>query len=265
MDSITTQNVRAVVDGSATVTGLILGLSLAPAVPLWIVGLAGVVAIGLGKAAFGGVGQNIFNPAMLGYALVLVAFPEELTHFDAITGATALDVLSHRGGATVLEVTTGPAFGSFGAYGYEHINLTILTSGSILILLRIVPWYLPIAMLLGITLPALLFFDSGSSASLGSPLFHLCGHRSSNCTTQQIFSGPICLFYRSFSVADSGLWRMARWDRICRSPWQRLCATAGQDTCATTLWRELAFERDGYPGGDLLNLSRLSVDGASSH
>jgi len=172
-DIFSTRNPRIVSDGSATVTGLLIGLSLPPSIPLHLVALAGLAAILLGKVVFGGLGKNTFNPAMVGYALVLVAFPEDLTHFDATTGATALDVLSHRGGITVGEASRSPAFGDFGALGYEYVNVAFLGTGLFLVGFRIIPWYLPLGMLVGLALPALLFYDSGSSASLGSPLFHL--------------------------------------------------------------------------------------------
>lgn len=172
-ESLIVRDVRVCFDGSAVVTGLIIGLCLPPTAPLPLVVLAGVAAIGLGKAIFGGLGKNVFNPAMLGYALTLVAFPEALMHYDAVTGATALDVLSHRGGATIAEVSQSSAFGSFGAYGYEFVNATFLMTGLALVFLRIVHWTLPLGMLAGIAIPATIFFDSGSSSSLGSPLFHL--------------------------------------------------------------------------------------------
>ena len=167
------RDARVCSDGSAVVTGLIIGLCLPPFVPVLLVVLASVVAIALGKAIFGGLGQNLFNPAMLGYALVLVAFPESLTHYDAVTGATALDVLSHRGGSTVSEASQSAAFGNYGAYGYEFINATFLVTGVVLILLRIVQWVLPLGLIAGLAIPATIFFDGGSSSSLGSPVFHL--------------------------------------------------------------------------------------------
>lgn len=172
-ESLLARDARVCLDGSAVITGLIIGLCLPPFVPMLLVVLASVVAIALGKAIFGKLGQNLFNPAMLGYALVLVAFPESMTHYDAVTGATALDILSHRGGSTVAEASQAVAFGNYGAYGYEFINATFLVTGVVLVLLRIVKWILPLGLIAGFAIPATIFFDGGSSSSLGSPIFHL--------------------------------------------------------------------------------------------
>lgn len=167
-----TRNLVEIRDGSACVTGLLIGLSLPPDVALYIPLIAAIVAIALAKHAYGGLGQNTFNPAMAGYAVVLVAFPQGMVHYDAVTGATALDVLAHRGGATIEEIRQSPAFGFYGAFGYEWSNLAFLLGGLYLLFRRIVSVHIPLAVLIGIGLPAMLFYDDGSSTSLGSPLFH---------------------------------------------------------------------------------------------
>lgn len=161
-------------DRSVPVTCMLIALGLPPAAPLWI----GVVAVGialvLAKELYGGLGRNVFNPAMAGYAAVLLAYPQELAylHVDAETGATALDALRFRGGATVAETTAGGAFGALGAAGFEWMNAAALLGGLYLLLVRVVHWRLPAAVLLGIAAPAAAFYDGGSSASLGSPIFH---------------------------------------------------------------------------------------------
>lgn len=167
-----TRNLVEIRDGSACVTGLLIGLSLPPDVALYIPLIAAIVAIALAKHAYGGLGQNTFNPAMAGYAVVLVAFPQGMVHYDAVTGATALDVLAHRGGATIEEIRQSPAFGFYGAFGYEWSNLAFLLGGLYLLFRRIVSVHIPLAVLIGIGLPAMLFYDDGSSMSIGSPLFH---------------------------------------------------------------------------------------------
>lgn len=160
-------------DGSAAVTGLLIAFCLPPTTPLWIAGLAGFLGITLGKHVFGGLGQNLFNPAMVGYALVLVSFPAELTHFDAVTGATALEVVSHRGGQTLADIGSLTAFGYIGDRHHEFLNLAFLIGGLGLIATKVVKWRLPLATLLGLSIPFILFYDNGSSSSWGSPLFHL--------------------------------------------------------------------------------------------
>ncbi len=167
-----TRSLKTLKDCSALVTGLLIGLCLPPTVPLWIAALASVIGVGIGKHAFGGLGNNMFNPAMVGYAAVLVSFPVQLTHFDAVTGATALEVVAHRGGSTLTELFGHPSMGFIGSATHEWVNFAFLLGGLYLIVVRIIPWHLPAAVLMGMALPTVLFYDSGSTASWGSPLFH---------------------------------------------------------------------------------------------
>ena len=162
-------------DRSVPVTCVLIALAMPPTAPVWI----GIVAVGialvLAKELYGGLGRNVFNPAMAGYAAVLLAYPQELTYvhgLDAATGATALDALRFRGGQTIAEAAQGDAFGAIGAAGFEWVNVAALLGGLYLVAVRVVHWRLPAAVLLGIGLPAAAFYDGGSSASLGSPLFH---------------------------------------------------------------------------------------------
>jgi len=165
-------------DGSSLVTALILAVALPPGVPLAVLILAVVLAIGLGKHAYGGLGNNVFNPAMVGYAAVLLSFPLALSTWpsavDTLTGATPLSVFRFRDGATVGEIwLAANGFGALGGARAEWINLAFLAGGSALLALRLAAWRVPAGMLLGLALPALVSYDGGSSASLGSPAYHL--------------------------------------------------------------------------------------------
>ena len=160
------------VDRSVPVTCLLIALALPPTAPLWIGALAVGIAIVLAKELYGGLGRNVFNPAMAGYAAVLVAYPQALTYVDAISGATALDALTFRGAKTIEEVSTGAAFGVVGSARFELVNAAALLGGLYLLVVRVIHWRIPAAVLLGLALPAVVFYDGGSSASLGSPSFH---------------------------------------------------------------------------------------------
>ena len=91
---------NSVLDGSAALTGLLLGFNLPSNLPVWIIIIGALVAIGVGKMSFGGLGQNIFNPALVGRCFLLVSFPAQMTswpkigqhlsYLDAETGATPL-------------------------------------------------------------------------------------------------------------------------------------------------------------------------------
>lgn len=159
-------------DRSVPVTSLLIAVAMPPSAPLWLVAVAVGIAVVVAKEIYGGLGRNVFNPAMAGYAAVLVAYPQALAVVDATTGATALDALKFRGAATVAEAAEGAAFGAIGAAGFEWVNAAALAGGLYLALIRVVHWRIPAAVLLGIALPAAAFYDGGSSASLGSPLFH---------------------------------------------------------------------------------------------
>jgi electron transport complex protein RnfD len=74
-------------DGSATITGILLGLTLPAGMPLWMVALGGFAAIGIGKALFGGLGQNVFNPALVGRAFLQAAFPTAITTWPQVGGS----------------------------------------------------------------------------------------------------------------------------------------------------------------------------------
>jgi electron transport complex protein RnfD len=168
-------------DGSVLVTAALLALSVPPALPWWLMVFGTAVAVLIGKHAFGGLGQNPFNPAMVGYAVLLVSFPLEMTRWpvpgagwDALTGATALDALRTglRQSYTMQEIRVGPAFGAVGAAGWEWINLAALAGGAYLLARRVIRWHIPLAMLAGLALPAALahMIDPGSQPGAA---FHL--------------------------------------------------------------------------------------------
>lgn len=168
-------------DGSVLVTAVLLALAVPPTLPLWLVVFGVAVAVLIAKHAYGGLGQNPFNPAMVGYAVLLVSFPLEMTRWpapgaewDAMTGATALDTLRTglRQSYTMQEILSGPAFGQVGATGGEWINLAALAGGLYLLARGIIRWHIPAAMLAGLAIPAALanLFDPGAHAGAA---FHL--------------------------------------------------------------------------------------------
>ena len=179
-------------DGSVWITALLITLALPPQTPAGIVAIAVVTGLGIGKHAYGGLGQNIFNPAMVGYAIVLVSFPADLSLWstsnyfasggtentlntvDGLTAATTLESFKHRSALTVAEYwQQSQSFGYFGSKGWEWINLAYLLGGSFLIWKQIIAWQMPVAFLLTLTVLSSLGYDSGSSNSLGSPAIHL--------------------------------------------------------------------------------------------
>ncbi len=159
-------------DCSAGVTGIILALSLPGSAP-WFVGvLASIVAMGLRKIIFGGLGMNIFNPAMVGRAFVMIAFAqllgaasyENVTGLvDAVSGATPLSALKFNG--LFMEITPlfwGNTNGSLG----ETSTAACLLGGLFLVFRKTASWQIPVSILLTVTLIAGITDLAGSHSGL---------------------------------------------------------------------------------------------------
>mgnify|MGYP000009369590 FL=1 len=155
-------------DGSAIVTGLLLGMNLPSNLPVWIIIIGALVAIGIGKMTFGGLGCNPFNPALVGRCFLLVSFPAQMTSWpvagqlasyaDATTGATPLAVMKDAiktGDASVLDKlpssidlllgNPGNAFGA-GTIG-EVCALALLLGLAYMLWRKIITWHIPVAIL----------------------------------------------------------------------------------------------------------------------
>lgn len=165
-------------DGSAVLTGLLLGLILPPNFSLTFTALGSIVAIALGKEIFGGIGYNIFNPALVGRAFLQAAFPVPMTTWvfpgeqvDAVTSATPLSSIKFDGVASDL---SSMFFGNIGGCIGETSSLAILIGGSILLFTRIANWRVPLAMLVGV-----IVFGGGiwliDPSAYASPVYHIVG------------------------------------------------------------------------------------------
>lgn len=178
-------------NGSGFVTGLLLGLTLPPGLPLWMAFVGGVVAIGLGKLIWGGLGSNLFNPALVGRAFLLATFPTAMTtwnkvsdsvwsvtasnlslpftwhHVDGVTAATPLNLMKFEHHTTPLtNLIIGNTSGSLG----ETSGLLLLFGGIYLLLRRDIDWRIPA----GILVTAMLFsgaLDLFDPVKFPSPLF----------------------------------------------------------------------------------------------
>ncbi|MGB1139530.1 MAG: electron transport complex subunit RsxD [Halioglobus sp.] len=186
-------------DCSALVTAFLLCIALPPYSPWWLIAVGIASSILLAKHLYGGLGYNPFNPAMAGYVILLISFPVQMTtwaaplglaelpgpidalkacflpaSFDAVTMATPLDVLRQNNSLLMEDLwAQNPQFGRWGGVGWEWANLAFLAGGAWLLYKRVFTWHAPVAMLVALALMAALFYYGGSSASGGSPLFHL--------------------------------------------------------------------------------------------
>jgi len=187
--------VRRLGDGSALLTGLLLGLTLPPALPLWMAFLGGSVSIGLGKLIWGGLGYNLFNPALVGRAFLLATFPNAMTtwsapaageglfrvygsnlalpfmqpQYDAVSAATPLGLMKfEQQPSPLLDLMLGNSAGSLG----ETSGLLLLAGGLYLLWRRDLDWRIPAGILLSVAVfsGALYLVDT---ARYPDPLFAL--------------------------------------------------------------------------------------------
>ena len=141
-----TRTRNTVVDGSAMVTGLLLAMTLPHTVPYWLVVVGGVFAIVFVKALCGGLGQNIFNPALAARALMMLIYPVGLTRYEGLDGVTAATPLHHMvmpalPEETVLDMFLGRCPGSIG----EISALALLIGGAYLIWRKVISLRTPAA------------------------------------------------------------------------------------------------------------------------
>ncbi len=155
-----------IANGSALLTGLLLALNLPSNLPLWTVIIGSVFAIGIGKMAFGGLGCNIFNPALVGRVFLLISFPvlmtswpipleNTLNYTDATTGATILGQLK-MGVITPDQVdTTSLMLGRVGGSMGEVGSLALIAGFIYLVARRVIAWHIPVAVVAAAALMAL--------------------------------------------------------------------------------------------------------------
>ncbi|MCG8480113.1 MAG: RnfABCDGE type electron transport complex subunit D, partial [Spirochaetales bacterium] len=159
----------SVTDGSAVVTGLLLAYNVPAGIPLWQIAIGAVVAVGIAKMAFGGIGNNPFNPALVGRAFMLVSFPVDMTSWpvprsagfaawdlNAVTAATPLGLIKDAGAGGLARVADRlPSYGDlfFGNIGGcigEASALAVIIGGLYLVLKGYVPILVPTLYLAGL-------------------------------------------------------------------------------------------------------------------
>lgn len=199
-------------DNSALVTGMLIAVSIPPLSPWWILTIGIFFAIVVGKHLYGGLGQNLFNPAMVAYVVLLISFPVQMTswvtpealahvhlHFDdcvklfftgfnfdglslqqvrsgidGITMATPLDAFktSIKAGHTANEIMQQPTFAGLAGVGWQWVNIAFLLGGLVLVRLRIVQWQIPLAMMAGLLIISTVTYLFAPGTT-ASPILHL--------------------------------------------------------------------------------------------
>jgi len=191
-----------ITDGSAVITGVLLALSIPSIAPWWIIVLGTAFAIIIAKHLYGGLGYNPFNPAMVGYAMLLISYPKQMTQWpqsdasigftqslelifsdnassqalaDAVSGATPLDYLKNQLGLSrdIPDImANSEAFGIFGGSGFEWVSIAFLAGGLWLIKKKVIHWHIPAAMITALSAIALVFYAIDSN-QYASPIFHI--------------------------------------------------------------------------------------------
>jgi electron transport complex protein RnfD len=181
----------SITDGSAVVTGLLLAFNLPSNIPVYIIILGGFVAIGIAKMTFGGLGNNPFNPALVGRVFLLISFPVKMTSWpvpsgitsgytDAVTGATPLAIMKEgiKNGEslsqlmekvpTTIQMFLGKTGGSIG----EVAALALIIGFIFLLYRKIITWHIPVSVIgsVAVFTSILWLINPESNAS---PVFHL--------------------------------------------------------------------------------------------
>ena len=180
-----------ITDGSALLTGVLLAFNLPSNLPIWMIIVGSLVAIGIAKSSFGGLGFNIFNPALVGRVFLLISFPVQMTSWptaienqgkivDAVTGATPLGIVKEglQFGETMTHLASKiPSnmdllFGITGGSLGEISALALLLGGVYLLIKKVISWHIPVTMLATITGMTGIFWLVNPE-QYANPVFHL--------------------------------------------------------------------------------------------
>ncbi|WP_417617031.1 electron transport complex subunit RsxD [Oceanisphaera sp.] len=199
-------------DNSALLTAILIGIAMPALAPWWLVVIGTAFAIIVAKHLYGGIGQNLFNPAMVAYVLLLVSFPLHMTSWlpplelqlypvtladslsaiftgftldgfsphqlrelaDGTTMATPLDTLKtgFTQGHTHSEIITSPVFAGLAGLGWQWVNLAYLAGGLLMLRLKLISWPIPVAILASLLLFSLTGFLMAPDSAI-SPTLHL--------------------------------------------------------------------------------------------
>lgn len=181
----------SITDGSAAVTGLLLAFNLPTNIPIGLIIIGAAVAIGIGKMSFGGLGNNPFNPALVGRVFLLISFPVQMTswpvpvesrfqYLDATTGATPLSLMKEglSSGSSFSEVMSEiPSYlnlflGNMGGSAGEVAGIALVLGGIYMLWRKIITWHIPVSVIGSVTLFTGILQLANPETSAG-PLFHI--------------------------------------------------------------------------------------------
>ena len=175
-------------DCSAVITGILLAFNLPSNLPLYMIVVGALVAIGIGKMAFGGLGNNPFNPALVGRVFLLISFPAKMTSWpvphqltayaDAVTGATPMNLIGQIAGGNTAAMDQLPALkdlflGTIGGCIGEVSALALLIGLLILLWRKVITWHIPVTILATVAVLTGIMWLINPVLYV-NPLYHLC-------------------------------------------------------------------------------------------
>ncbi len=177
-----------ITDGSALITGILIAFNVPSNIPWWIIVIGSIAAIGIGKLSFGGLGNNIFNPALVGRVFMLISFPVQMTSWpansrsgiDAVTSATPLGIIKEGilNGTPVSEIsqklpsTIDMLFGNIGGSLGEISALLLIVGGLYMLFTKVITWHIPVSIMATVALVATIFWVINPNEYI-NPVYHL--------------------------------------------------------------------------------------------
>ena len=177
-----------ITDGSALITGILMAFNVPSNIPWWIVVIGSLAAIGIGKLSFGGLGNNIFNPALVGRVFLLISFPVQMTSWpvnsrsgiDAVTSATPLGIIKEGilNGTPISEIsqklpsTIDMLFGNIGGSLGEISALLLIVGGLYMLFTKVITWHIPVSIIGTVGVFAAIFWMINPNEYI-NPVYHL--------------------------------------------------------------------------------------------
>lgn len=177
----------SVTDGSALITGILLAFNVPANLPWWIIIIGALAAMGIGKLSFGGLGNNIFNPALVGRVFLLISFPVQMTSWpvnkqagiDAITAATPLGLLKEgvKNGTPISDIAGLPhlndvMLGNIGGSLGEISAILLIIGGIYMLWKKVITWHIPVSILLTVAVISGIFWMIDPAVFV-NPGYHL--------------------------------------------------------------------------------------------
>ncbi len=174
-------------DGSALITGILLAFNVPSSIPWWIIVIGAMAAMGIGKLSFGGLGNNIFNPALVGRVFLLISFPVQMTSWpttrmmdvDAVSAATPLALIKEgiKNGIPVSQIEGLPKLTDM-AIGFSHGSLgeisaiLLIIGGLYMLWKKVITWHIPVSIILTVAIVSGIFWMVNPELYV-NPLYHV--------------------------------------------------------------------------------------------